>query len=268
MITSVRSANACIYCVQALVQQALSELAPSAVGVDQGAELHLKQDKQCVSNRTKNGVGRSNQPGPAFASSLCVAQVNMLLSSSSLVASSQATAEEIVNEIDADVFCCVLDGVFVNVMNQPNKQTVTACVSHFSVLQQRQSQSVFKESTAHELPLISSHARATLPQARKLRNQADLSLLSKLVAAWSRTVQVLSLSYLSDFASELGFRARHINQGLLGHMQRSYIFCMQQSIARLRGFNHTALIRIIVFGSAEIMREHQTKNASYSAIYS
>ena len=180
--------------MQKLVHQEFAELASPTPSVSPGQQPCTKQVVDSSVNQMKIGTGRRNQIMPALAGSICIAQVNVLFSSAPLVANSQATAAEIVSLMQAHAFRCVLDGVFVNLVHRSNKQTATACISNFSVLQQRDSHRLFREDAAQKLPLISSHARCTHSQVSKLRSQGTASMLSTVFAAWSRAAKVRVLS--------------------------------------------------------------------------
>jgi hypothetical protein len=190
MVKRSRPVNA-ICCVQALVQQAFAGPSCSAL-MTHGSGPYVRQDADFASCRGDIG-SISKKPCSGLAGSLCIEQVNLLLSDSSLVAHSHATAEEILCQTDVNVFRCVLDGVFVNVMNLSCKQSTTVYVSDFCVLQQRQSQSLIRIRSTHEAPLVSSHPQSVLAQARLCKDQSKLSILSQVAAAWSRTAQVPTL---------------------------------------------------------------------------
>ena len=74
---------------------------------------------------TDMGTNGRNLVVPVLTGSICIAKVNVLFSSASLVASSQATAAEIVNSMREHTVCCVLDAVFVNFANRFSKQTAS-----------------------------------------------------------------------------------------------------------------------------------------------
>lgn len=177
------------------MKQNILESAPELMKQEQDLGLSMTHTVNLTSGKTRSVAGKPTQSGTALAGSLCTSEITVLLSSSSVVASSHATAEDLVSRMDSVIFQCTLDGVYLNVMCRPGSATACACINGFHIQQHHTSTENFREGASHRVAILRSQRGGSVSKARKLRTASEATWLSALFGAWSRTTQVFLLIF-------------------------------------------------------------------------